>query len=240
MGEDIKGVIKEDIKGGIKEDIKGGIKEDTMSSSDLRDRMDGLQWDSPVTKLETIMPGSSFLTYSRGENGLNGSLERLECPMKYKRTVKKQVDRRGRGRTQPVTFAEIKEVDEDKVEDPRHVLGASGNSIDVSDTEKSGSDFDLKSSFNELSKSLSQRRRKPKTMKSKLRMPQEKLEIKGHGGLLGTSLGHASQGLSPGVGDDDESRDTVSDNLEMDFSSSVKKLPVIYPKGFNFKSRPST
>ena len=28
--------------------------------------------------------------------------------MKYKRTVKKQVDRRGRGRTQPVTFAEIK------------------------------------------------------------------------------------------------------------------------------------
>jgi len=72
--------------------------------------MDGLQWDSPVTKLETIMPGSSFLTYSRGENGLNGSLERLECPIKYKRTVKKQVDRRGRGRTQPVTFAEIKVV----------------------------------------------------------------------------------------------------------------------------------
>ena len=39
-----------------------------MSSSDLRDRMDGLQWDVPITKLETIMPGSSFLTYSRGEN----------------------------------------------------------------------------------------------------------------------------------------------------------------------------
>ena len=61
----------EDIKGVIKKDIKGGIKEDTMSSSDLRDRMDGLQWDSPVTKLETIMPGSSFLTYSRGENVIN-------------------------------------------------------------------------------------------------------------------------------------------------------------------------
>merc|ERR1712130_939969 len=86
-----------------------------------------------------------------------------------------------------------------------------------------------------LSKSLSQRRRKPKTLKSKLRMPHEKLETKAHGGLLG--VGHA--GLSPGIGDDDESRDTVSDNLEMDFSSSVKKLPVIYPKGFNFKSRPS-
>ena len=61
----------EDFKGVIKADIKGGIKEDTMSSSDLRDRMDGLQWDSPVTKLETIMPGSSFLTYSRGENVIN-------------------------------------------------------------------------------------------------------------------------------------------------------------------------
>ena len=39
--------------------------------------------------------------------------------------------------------------------------------------------------------------------------------------------------------DEDESRDTVSDNLDVDFSTSVKKLPVIYPKGFNFKSRPS-
>lgn len=40
-------------------------------------------------------------------------------------------------------------------------------------------------------------------------------------------------------GDEDESRDTVSDNLEVDFSASVKKLPVMYPKGFNFKARPS-
>ena len=41
-----------------------------MSSSDLRDRMDGLQWDvsGSITKLETIMPGSSIITYSRGEN----------------------------------------------------------------------------------------------------------------------------------------------------------------------------
>jgi len=130
------------------------------------------------------------------------------------------VDRRGRGRTQPVTFDEIKEVDEDKVEDPRHVLG-SENSIDMSDTEKSRSDFDLKTTFSELSKSLSQRRRKPKSLKSKLRMPEERLE--------GQST----------PGDEDESRDTVSENLEVDFTTSVKKLPVIYPKGFNFKSRPS-
>ena len=32
-------------------------------------------------------------------------------------------------------------------------------------------------------------------------------------------------------GDEDESRDTVSDNLDVDFTTSVKKLPVIYPKG---------
>ena len=38
-----------------------------MSCSDLRDRMDGLQWEYPGTKVETIMPGTSFLTYSRGD-----------------------------------------------------------------------------------------------------------------------------------------------------------------------------
>ena len=98
---------------------------------------------------------------------LNSSLERLDCPLIHKRTVKKKTDRRGRGRTQPVTFDEIQEVDEDKVEDPRHVLG-SGNSVDTSDksdNEKSRSDFDLKTTFSELSKSLSQRRRKPKSLK---------------------------------------------------------------------------
>ena len=50
-----------------------------MSSSDLRDRMDGLQWDvsGSVTKLETIMPGSSIITYSRGENvSSTGIIER--------------------------------------------------------------------------------------------------------------------------------------------------------------------
>ena len=76
----------------------------------------------------------------------------------YKRTVKKKVDRRGRGRTQPVTFDEIKEMDEDKIEDPLH--GLSGNSSDVSDNEKSRSEVDLKTKFAELSRSLSHRRQK--------------------------------------------------------------------------------
>ena len=51
-----------------------------MSSSDLRDRMDGLQWDvsGSVTKLETIMPGSSIITYSRGENVSIGDQGELE------------------------------------------------------------------------------------------------------------------------------------------------------------------
>ena len=57
--------------------------------------------------------------------------------------------------------------------------------------------------------------------RARLRMPEERQE------------GQATPG------DEDESRDTVSDNLEVDFSASVKKLPVMYPKGFNFKARPS-
>ena len=57
------------------------------------------------------------------------------------------MDRRGRGRTQPVTFDEIKEMDEDKIEDPLH--GLSGNSSDVSDNEKSSSEVNLKTKFAE-------------------------------------------------------------------------------------------
>ena len=89
---------------------------------------------------------------------LNNSLERLESPLIYKRTVKKKMDRRGRGRTQPVTFDEIKEVDEDKMEDPLHNL-ASLNSLSDTD-ERSRSDVDLKLKFSDLSKSFSQSRKK--------------------------------------------------------------------------------
>jgi hypothetical protein len=76
----------------------------------------------------------------------------------YKRTVKKKVDRRGRGKTQPVTFYEIKEMDEEKIEDP--LQGLSGNISDVSDNEKSRSEVDLKTKFAELSRSFSHRRQR--------------------------------------------------------------------------------
>merc|ERR550532_2139538 len=77
----------------------------------------------------------------------------------YKRTVKKKQDRRGRLRTQPVTFMEIKEVDEEKVEDP--LTGLSGNSSDLSDSEKSSSMQDLKMKWaGDLTRSLSARRQR--------------------------------------------------------------------------------
>ena len=50
----------------------------TMSSSDLRDRMDGLQWEgaASTTKLEAIMPGSSFL-YARGQDTVRNVLSSI-------------------------------------------------------------------------------------------------------------------------------------------------------------------
>ena len=59
----------------------------------LRDQMDRLD---PVSKMDTMYP-TALSRHNR------------ECsPQNYKRTVKKKVDRRGRFRTQPITFMEIK------------------------------------------------------------------------------------------------------------------------------------
>ena len=79
----------------------------------------------------------------------------------YKRTVQKKIDRRGR-KTQPITFDEIKEVDEEIIEDPLH--GRSAHSLESDSKErKSNSEIDLKENFSEFSRNLSQRRRRQKS-----------------------------------------------------------------------------
>jgi len=183
-----------------------------MSSSDLRDRMDGLEWEQQGSKMDTVYPGSSVvMPFHTRCPGVQAST--VDCsPSMYKRTVKKKVDRRGRGRTQPVTFDEIKEVDEDKIEDPLH--GLSENISDISDNEKSRSEVDLKTKFGELSRSLSQRRQRTGS-RNKLSIP----------------AAPSSGAFSPG--EEDESRDIV------DYELTGVKVQVKYPKGFSMKARPS-
>jgi hypothetical protein len=165
--------------------------------------------------MEAVYPEA--LSRLNRQSGVQLSSNNLDCAPShhmYKRTVKKKVDRRGRFRTQPVTFSEIKEVDEDKGED---VLFGLSHSSDTSDTEKSRSDIDLKSKFSDLSRSLSQRRQRSGS-RGKLDIPEVALEVT-------TGAG------SPG--DEDESRDLVQDEL------GILILPVKFPKGFVSRTRPS-
>jgi hypothetical protein len=116
--------------------------------------MDGLEWESSMD-----MPYPEAL--SRHNRAVQTSqVSHLEySPHMYKRTVKKKMERGARFRTQPVTFMEIKEVDEEKVEDP--LTGLSGNSSDLSDSEKSSSMQDLKMKWaGDLTRSLSARRQR--------------------------------------------------------------------------------
>jgi len=147
-----------------------------MSSSDLRDRMDGLEanirteTNTTTTYPESLSRHSRTLegtgrevaypeSLSRYNRSLGLANNQIDCsPHMYKRTVKKKVDRRGRFRTQPVTFSEIKEVDEEKLENP--LTGLSDNSSDFSDNEKSSSMTDLRMRWSGgLGRSYSGRRR---------------------------------------------------------------------------------
>merc|ERR1712012_587694 len=73
---------------------------DTTSLASLKDQMDGLE---KVAKMEAVFPSAMSML----DNNQN----------MYKRQSKKKMDRKSRFRTQPVTFTEITEVDEEMVED---------------------------------------------------------------------------------------------------------------------------
>jgi len=178
-----------------------------MSSSDLRDKLDGL---GSTGKMAAIYP-EALSRHNRCMTQLSGNV--IECnPHMYKRTVKKKIDRKGRFRTQPITFTEIKEVDEDKGEDS---LGF----CDFSDGEKSRSEMDLKSKFEEISRNLSNRRQHSGSRK--------KLDI------LESDGGVAEEGRDIAVMDQQEEE---RDFVDQDFSFRIQEH---YPRGFNPKSRPS-
>ena len=75
-------------------------KTDTTSKSSIKAQMDGLDF---VSKMNAVYPTSMSILDNNASQ--------------YKRQTKKKMDRKGRFRTQPVTFTEIKEVDEEMVED---------------------------------------------------------------------------------------------------------------------------
>jgi len=76
---------------------------DTTSVNKMKAQLDGLD---VVSRLDTTS------TFPTSMSMLDSSSAAL-----YKRQTKKKMDRRGRFRTQPVTFTEIKEVDEEMTEE---------------------------------------------------------------------------------------------------------------------------
>merc|ERR1712241_1412538 len=83
----------------------------TMSTHDLLDKLDGIQ---AVNRLDVTVYPESVSRLHRGLGGVNNKIMIETSPQVHKRKVKKNMDRRGRFRTQPITFTEIKEVDEDQ------------------------------------------------------------------------------------------------------------------------------
>jgi len=185
--------------------FKKNKKNVVMSSSDLRDKLDGL---GSTGKMAAIYP-EPLSRHNRCMNQLSSNV--IECnPHNYKRTVKKKIDRKGRFRTQPVTFTEIKEVDEDKGDDNLF--------NDLQNQEKSRSEMDLKSKFEDISRNLSNRRHHSGSRKS--------LDI----------IETCEAGPENFADENSEYIDETRDFVDRDFSL---RLAVNYPRGFNIKSRPS-
>jgi len=96
-----------------------------------------------VSKMDTSYP-SPLSRHNRCPVLQNNN---IDCsPHMYKRTVKKKKDRRDRFRTQPITFMEIKEVDEEMTEEP------------LKTEDKSKSDLNLKKKSRNVSRSHSCRK----------------------------------------------------------------------------------
>jgi len=188
-----------------------------MSSSDLRDRLDGL---GSTGKMAAIYP-EPLSRHNRCMNQLSSNV--IECsPHNYKRTVKKKIDRKGRFRTQPVTFTEIKEVDEDKGETENIFT-------DLHNSEKSRSEMDLKSKFDDLARNLSSRRHHSGSRKS--------LDIlEACESVIPTPEDSCSAATNTANTNSPEYIEETRDFVDQDFSL---RLAVNYPRGFNPKSRPS-
>lgn len=203
-----------------------------MSTHDLRDRLDGLQ---NFTRMEAKYPEAM----SRLHRGVGQTTVLEHNPQAYKRKVKKNMDRRGRFRTQPVTFMEIKEVDEDNP-DPNLLCPPAAPEAELLspsiDKEKSRSEHDLKAQFEEFSRNLSfSRSRAMKAAKA----AQGRGENPGSRKKLHHIDTHPPRPASPSeVAEDEDEVGQLTPIIQHHHGMPIAN-PVEYPQGFSAKSRPS-